>query len=103
MENDAIMRMISERCNRLIVIFSKAFFESASNTFFVKFAQAISLEQRQRKIIPVIIEECDIPSQFSLYYMLRYRYPEMPHHNFWERLNRSVQKVPPTQMSGPPT
>lgn len=105
MENDAIMRMISERCNRLIVIFSKSFFESASNTFFVKFAQAISLEQRKRKIIPIITEECDIPSQFTLYHKLRYRYPEPTYFNFWERLYESVQNVtmrtytPPTYVN----
>lgn len=103
MENDAIMRLISERCNRLIVIFSKAFFESASNTFFVKFAQAISLEQRKRKIIPIITEECDIPSQFTLYHKLRYRYPEPKHFNFWERLYESVQNVQIVRTYTPPT
>lgn len=102
MENDAIMRMISERCNRLIVIFSNAFFESASNTFFVKFAQAISLEQRKRKIVPVVIEECDIPAQFSLYHKLRYN-PERTYYNFWERLYESVQKVPKPIPPPPPT
>lgn len=103
MENDAIMRLISERCNRLIVIFSKAFFESASNTFFVKFAQAISLEQRKRKIIPIITEECDIPSQFTLYHKLRYRYPEPTYFNFWERLYESVQNVQTVRTYTPPT
>lgn len=101
MENDAIMRMISERCNRLIVIFSKAFFESASNTFFVKFAQAISLEQRKRKIIPVIIEECDIPAQFSLYHKLRYN-PERTYYDFWQRLHESVRANSSTPLPPPP-
>lgn len=104
MENDAIMRLISERCNRLIVIFSNAFFESAQKTFFVKFAQVISIEQSLRKIIPVITdEECKIPPQFTMYVSLRYRYPEPTFFNFWERLYESVQSVQNVRTYTPPT
>lgn len=43
MRHDAILRLISERCNRLIVIMSPAFFKSAANTFFMSYAQALGI------------------------------------------------------------
>lgn len=42
-EHEAVMNLIAERCNRLVVIVSPAFFESAANTFFTNFAQAIAI------------------------------------------------------------
>lgn len=95
-ESDAIMRMISERCDRLIVIFSKAFFESQANTFFVKFAQALGIEQRKRKIIPCMNEICQLPTSLQYYFILRYREPT-PYFNFWHKLYQSIQSVPMNQ------
>lgn len=43
LEFDAATRLITERCNRLIVIISPAFLESSANTFFLKFAQALGM------------------------------------------------------------
>lgn len=43
MEFDAATRLITERCNRLIVIISPAFLESEANKFFLKFAQALGM------------------------------------------------------------
>lgn len=42
-EHEAIIRLISERCNRLITILSPEFLESPANKFFVNFAQANSI------------------------------------------------------------
>lgn len=89
------MRMISERCNRLVVIFSKAFLDSESNSFFVKFAQAIGIEKRMRKIIPIIYEECELPPAMSMYFKLPYRPNETSQYfNFWMKLYESIQCVP---------
>ncbi|XP_031640845.1 myeloid differentiation primary response protein MyD88 [Contarinia nasturtii] len=98
-ENDAIMKMISERCDRLIVIFSNAFFHSLANTFFVKFAQALGIEQRKRKIIPCMNEKCDLPASLAMYFTLRYR-DETPYFNFWNKLYESIH-VPFNRMSSP--
>lgn len=43
LEFDAATRLITERCNRLIVIISPAFLESQANKFFLKFAQALGI------------------------------------------------------------
>lgn len=43
LEFDATTRLITERCNRMIVIISPAFFESQANKFFVMFAGALGI------------------------------------------------------------
>lgn len=104
--------MISERCKRLIVIFSNAFFnksDSRKNTnhfFFATFAQAIGIEQRERKIIPCFniykdTENCVVPDQFRYYYALRLgpercEKPESRYISFWNKLRDSIKSVPET-------
>lgn len=97
MESDAIMRMISERCERLLVIVSPAFFESSVNQFFLKFAQVAAIEQDKRKIIPVIYEKCILPSYLSIYWKLEY-YRQSRYFNFWEKLRESIQMFPKHQI-----
>lgn len=43
LEFDATTRLITERCNRMIVIISPAFLESQANKFFVTFAGALGI------------------------------------------------------------
>lgn len=43
LELDATTRLITERCNRLIVIVSPAFLKSQANKFFLNFAQAVGI------------------------------------------------------------
>lgn len=43
MTNDAIMELISNRCNRLIVVLSPEFLTSPENTFFLSYAQAVGI------------------------------------------------------------
>lgn len=94
------MRVISERCERLIVIFSNAFFSSAANTFFVKFAQAIGIEQRTRKIIPCSKESCILPVELRFYYVLRYS-EKNTYYDFWYRLASSIQETPIVRTTSP--
>lgn len=92
-QHEAILRMISERCERLIVVLSPAFLESPANTFFMSFAQALGIEQRQRKIIPCLYEPCKLPPMLSYYYVLVYKRSGR-YWNFWDKLRDSIQKVP---------
>lgn len=49
-EHEAIIRLISQRCEKLVVILSPSFFNSPMNKFFLNFTQAMSLgEWRRRK------------------------------------------------------
>ena len=57
-EHTAIMKLISERCNRLITVISPEFLRSTANTFFINFAQAtgigelLSNSKKLNRIIP---------------------------------------------------
>lgn len=50
-ESDAIMKLITERCNRLIVIISDAFFHSPWNKFFFTYAQKLGIGMLKLKIL----------------------------------------------------
>ncbi|XP_018318401.1 myeloid differentiation primary response protein MyD88 [Agrilus planipennis] len=96
-EHDVIIKLISERCNRLVVIITAAFLKSSANVFFVSLAQAISIEQRQRKIIPCLYGPCKVPPEISCYVMLDYERSGKWKWNFWEKLRDSIQtpkKIP---------
>ncbi|XP_034938034.1 myeloid differentiation primary response protein MyD88 [Chelonus insularis] len=90
-EHEAIMELISERCNRLLVVISPNFLKSPENKFFLNYAQALSIEKRQRKVIPCLYKECDIPSQLRYTFILNYNKPHL--YEFWKRLNESIETV----------
>ena len=46
-EHEAVGRLIEQRCNRLLVIFSPSFLESEGNQFLVSFTQALALGEYQ--------------------------------------------------------
>lgn len=93
-ELDVIVRLIAERCNRLVVIISQSFFLSNANKYFVSFAQSIGIEQGKRKIIPCIYSSCKIPPELSCYFMLDYTKAGKLW-NFWDKLYDSIQVTKP--------
>ena len=68
LEHAAVMRLISERCDKLI--FSPCFFSSEYCNFLATFAQNQGLKERTRKLIPSVYEQCDIPSNLAVHYKL---------------------------------
>ncbi|XP_029158171.1 myeloid differentiation primary response protein MyD88 [Nylanderia fulva] len=88
-EHEAVMKLISERCNRLLVVVSPSFLESSANKFFLNYAQALSIEKRQRKIIPCIYESCELPLQ--LRYISTLDYNRRGLYDFWAKLRDSIQ------------
>ncbi|ERL93009.1 myeloid differentiation primary response protein MyD88 [Dendroctonus ponderosae] len=89
-EHDAVIKLIAERCARLIVVISPAFLESNANKFFYSVAQSISIEQRQRKIIPCIYKDCGkLPPELDCYFKLDFRRSGALW-NFWEKLRDSI-------------
>uniref|UniRef100_T1I0G5 Uncharacterized protein n=3 Tax=Rhodnius prolixus TaxID=13249 RepID=T1I0G5_RHOPR len=83
------MRLISERCNRLIIVVSPSFLDSPANKFFVTFAQAIGIKQGQRKIIPCLYKRLQLPDQLRYYYVLDYTRKSQLW-DFWAILHKSV-------------
>lgn len=88
-EHEAVMTLISERCNRLIVIVSSNFLKSPENKFFLNYAQALGIEKRQRKIVPCLYEKCRLPPQLSYMFILDYNRVGL--YDFWAKLRDSVQ------------
>ncbi|XP_012272432.1 myeloid differentiation primary response protein MyD88 [Orussus abietinus] len=95
-EHEAVMQLISERCNRLIVIISPNFVKSPANKFFLNYAQALGIDKRQRKVIPCLYQKCQLPPQLSYTFILDYS--RIGLYDFWGRLRDSV--MTPTAADG---
>lgn len=94
-ESEAILNLLSQRCNRLIIIVSKAFINSPMQIFITNFAQALGIEQGKRKIIPCLIEECPLPQMLRYCFRLDF-YRNNKLFNFWDKLDKSLKA--PTEM-----
>lgn len=46
-EHESVIKLIAERCNRLVAVFSPAFFASSSNKFFLSFAQSLGIGKNE--------------------------------------------------------
>lgn len=88
-EHEAVMTLISERCNRLIVVISSNFLKSPANKFFLNYAQALGIDKRQRKVIPCLYEKCQLPKQLNYMFLLDYNRAGL--YDFWGKLRDSVQ------------
>ncbi|XP_067010925.2 myeloid differentiation primary response protein MyD88 isoform X3 [Anabrus simplex] len=101
-EHEAIMKLISERCDRLIVIITPNFLKSEANRFLVTFAHALAIDQRRRMVIPVMYERCTLPLDLNYYFPLDYsRSGKM--WNFWDKLYDSIQVPRPARLLARPT
>jgi len=89
-QHEAISKLISERCNRVLIIISPSFLASEENKFLANFAQALGIEQRRRKIIPCFRERCPLPPHLSFYSCLDYSRTDK-FGNFWEKLRDSLR------------
>lgn len=89
-ESDAILNLLSKRCNRLIIIVSKAFLKSPMQIFITNFAQALGIEQGKRKIVPCLLEPCDLPQMLRFCFRLDY-YRNNKLFDFWDKLDKSLK------------
>ncbi|XP_071573082.1 myeloid differentiation primary response protein MyD88 isoform X2 [Temnothorax nylanderi] len=90
-EHEAVMKLISDRCNRLLIIVSPSFLKSSANKFFLNYTTALSIEKRQRKIIPCIYKSCELPVQLKYIYKLDYNHKGLSGYDFWGKLRDSIQ------------
>lgn len=95
-EHKVLVKLISERCNRLIVVFSKEFLQSPFNEFVVTYAQAMQIEHKLRKILPCVYERIELPPALKYTTILDYKRSEHLF-NYWDKLESSiiVRKEPP--------
>ncbi|XP_028128702.2 myeloid differentiation primary response protein MyD88 [Diabrotica virgifera virgifera] len=94
--HDAVIRLISTRCNRVVVVVSPSFLECPTHKYFYTLARMESIETRRRKIIPCIYKKCfDLPIEFRAYHLLDYTRMESTFGNFWDHLYKSLKVVIP--------
>ncbi|KAL7289601.1 hypothetical protein TKK_0016457 [Trichogramma kaykai] len=94
-EHDAILTLISERCRKLLTIFSPAFFESEVNKFFLNFGAAQGISVGSGMIIPLVYKQCTLPP--NVMYYTKVYYQNNDRELFYSRLVRSIK--PPTLTS----
>ncbi|CAH0406736.1 unnamed protein product [Chilo suppressalis] len=89
-----VSKLISERCHRIILVYSPAFIDSPANSFYSNYAQAVSIETNKRNIIPIIYRDCRLPHNLMYYHKLVFNEDDqwMPY-NFWDKLSQTLLKV----------
>lgn len=101
-ESEADLRMIHERCERILLIISPAFLSDSQCEFYTMFAQAQAVDSSlyARKVIPVICEPCQLPVRLK--YIARVDYTKKDYfESFWQRLYSSIKKPPQGELSTP--
>ncbi|KAM7341595.1 myeloid differentiation primary response protein MyD88-like isoform 1-T5 [Cochliomyia hominivorax] len=93
-EHVALTQLIEERCKHLIVILTEEFLKSPENKFLVNYTQALQIQHKTRKIVPLLYDESvDIPRTLKIYTLLRYNSGTASLFNFWSKLANSIQSI----------
>ncbi|XP_008190565.1 myeloid differentiation primary response protein MyD88 isoform X2 [Tribolium castaneum] len=91
LEMDKMIKLITHRCNRLVVILSDSFFKSSANEYYLSFAHAYGIES-QRKIIPCIYKNLTTnPPHMKCLFTLDFQ--RMAAFNVWDKLRDSIRVV----------
>lgn len=101
-EHKTIMNLITDRCHRLVVVYSMEFAKSPLDEFLVTYTQALQIAQKQRKLIPCVYERINLPTYLKYLYVLDYKRSNNLY-NFWDKLEEAIkpQKERPMQISKP--
>uniref|UniRef100_A0A1A9UXI7 TIR domain-containing protein n=1 Tax=Glossina austeni TaxID=7395 RepID=A0A1A9UXI7_GLOAU len=91
-EHVALMELIQDRCKHLIVILTKEFLKSPENTFLVNYTQALQIQNKSRKIIPLIYEDGVVTPLLKVYTHMRYGVTNSLF-DFWSSLATSIRNV----------
>nr|AIZ97751.1 MYD88 [Cyclina sinensis] len=90
--NTVCAKLIEYRCKRMIIILSPSYLQSPACDFQTKFAHGLSPGSRNKKLIPVLIEDCVIPEIIRHVTCCNYTKKDLREW-FWSRLISSL-KVP---------
>ena len=88
-EHETSSKIISERCRKVIAVFSPSFLTSERNMFLTGFAQHVGImDGRNDKIIPIILRPCNLPVQYQMYHKVVYDPRKSKFVNFWDKILR---------------
>lgn len=82
--------LIKHRCKRMVIILSPRFLTSASCDFQTKFAQSLSPGARSKKLVPILIEKCEVPDIIRFVTLCDYTKKDLLQW-FWTRLASSLK------------
>ncbi|XP_060848634.1 myeloid differentiation primary response protein MyD88 isoform X1 [Rhopalosiphum padi] len=88
-EYQSIIKLISDRCNWLIIIVSNDFSNSPWNRFIMNYIQSLAIEQRLPKIIPCVFGDCILPQELKCYVHLFFN-KKNPFCDPWNKLRITV-------------
>ena len=101
MEQDSIMKLIETRCRRIIIVLSPEFLLSSQCEFQTRFATGIAIEQRHRKIIPVIYKSCKLPDVIRFLTKIDLSKDDQSTSWNWRKLVLSIQDTAAHNMKAP--
>ncbi|KAL4228583.1 Myeloid differentiation primary response protein MyD88 [Mactra antiquata] len=88
--NTVCAKLIEQRCKRMIIVLSPQYLLSSACEFQTKFAHGLAPGSRDKKLIPVLIEECSIPEILRHITCCNYTKKTLIDW-FWNRLVKSLK------------
>lgn len=90
MDHEAVLSMIAHRCRRVLIFVTKSLLINRYNKFLTQFCQKQSIVEGRRKIIPILMEEVELP--LSLKSSIGFKhYKQNRFVNFYESLKASLK------------
>ncbi|XP_025080654.1 myeloid differentiation primary response protein MyD88-like isoform X2 [Pomacea canaliculata] len=83
-------KLIQDRCKRMVIVMSPKYLRSPECDFQTKFAHALSPGSRSKKLVPVLVKNCETPNILRHVTMCDFTRGDLTGW-FWERLIKSLQ------------
>lgn len=93
---ELMSRIISERCRHMIVVLSNNFIQSEVCNFQSTYAFSLNPGARDKKMVPIKIEECPIPEPLRIMALCDFTHQDVIDWS-WERLEGSIRRPMPNQ------
>ncbi|XP_022124361.2 myeloid differentiation primary response protein MyD88-A [Pieris rapae] len=87
----AVARLLTERCRKIILIFSPDFHVSPALRFYTNLAQADGIVKRELKLLPIELVPTVLPANLRHYFCLKYSTELSKICNFWVKLRMSLE------------
>ena len=62
MQFHAFAELMEKRCKRLLIVLSPEFLNSAECEFQTRFTMSLQIQERQRKLVPIVYRQCELPA-----------------------------------------
>lgn len=94
MKYEAYCKLIETRCNYVVIILTPNFVESEECKYQTHFATDLSIQDRTRKLIPLVYKQCNIPPFVKVLSKIDFSRGESIAEWIWIKLIRSISSQP---------